>query len=391
MGRRSAAIACLCVLIAASFILGAGSAVPTLTDQDLLREAARERGAVGEIFEQQATQGYYGDALETARLYASRLPLSQWELSGLASQLIEIRAENGDIQGAKDMAKRIRPMLGGYADETTSIIAKIQVDRGDLTGALETCPGREGANFVTEEYGLRQIAAGDFAEALKISEQVNERSAYDMFYEVGSALRERREQSRLHDLAAQMDDRARAHQFEDAARFTLWPHITAVKATNDSCATAWEAARDGKFGDAFRFAQRSSCRYSDLAIQEFASDPVRAERDLRGSPDQQDIRRGLEAMSETAARKGQVEDALRLLEASEQRSGQRQSCLNCLRMIAWAWTLKGDRIKVLHWARSLPGGDSRGYALLGMAQALAHHARSWSMPSGVFPAGRCAH
>jgi hypothetical protein len=388
MGRRSAAIACLCVLIAASFIVGV-SAVPAVTDQDLLREAVRERGALDQIFEQQAAQGYYADALETARLYASRLPLPQWALSGLASQLIEIRAENGDTEGAKDMAKRIRPTLGGFADETTRVIAKIQVDRGDLAGALETCPGPEGANFVMEEYGLRQIAAGDFAEALKISQQVNERSAYDLFYDVGSALRERGEQSRLHDLAAQMDDRARAAQFEEAARFTLWPHIAVVRAINDSCAIAWVAARDGKFADAFRFAERSNCRYSDLAIQEFACDPAQAERDLRGSPDTQDVRRGLEAMSEAAARKGDVENALRLLDAGEQIGGQRESCLNCRRMIAWAWTLKGDPKKVLHWARSLPHGNSRAYALLGMAQALAHHTRNSSMPSGIFPAGNC--
>src|SRR5436190_7001582 len=75
-----------------------------ITDQKLLREAVEEWKRAGEpgngpdyqIFEQQAAQGYYEDAAATATLFKSAED-RRWSVVELA----KIRAENGDILGAK--------------------------------------------------------------------------------------------------------------------------------------------------------------------------------------------------------------------------------------------------------------------------------------------------
>jgi hypothetical protein len=76
-----------------------------ITDQELLREAVAEWKKAGEpgngpnyqIIEQQAAQGYYDDAAATGRLF-KRADDVQWSIV----ELVKIRTENGDIQGAKD-------------------------------------------------------------------------------------------------------------------------------------------------------------------------------------------------------------------------------------------------------------------------------------------------
>jgi hypothetical protein len=156
--RRLAAILFLCAAIGISLAQSARSLDVRLTAKDLLREAARDRGPLDQIFAQQAGQGYYADALVTARQFASGRPGFGNELPGLTEYLIETRAENGDIQGAKEMVKQFSgSLLASRGPETTLQIAKIQVDRGDLRGALETCPTPEDADKVTEELGSREL------------------------------------------------------------------------------------------------------------------------------------------------------------------------------------------------------------------------------------------
>lgn len=81
-----------------------------ITDQELLRQLVEEWKLEGEpgsgpnkqIFEQQAAQGYYEEALDTARLFKRTDDLN-WSITELA----RIRAENGDIEGSKAMVKRV--------------------------------------------------------------------------------------------------------------------------------------------------------------------------------------------------------------------------------------------------------------------------------------------
>jgi hypothetical protein len=81
-----------------------------ITDRELLLEAVEEWRLAGspfpgpnsQILEQQAAQGYYDDAITTARLW--KLDSEQhW----LFVEVTKIRAENGDIAGAKNMIEQL--------------------------------------------------------------------------------------------------------------------------------------------------------------------------------------------------------------------------------------------------------------------------------------------
>jgi hypothetical protein len=61
-------------------------------------------------------------------------------------------------------------------------------------------------------YGRHQIEMGDFEGTLNTAERT--RSGYQIFYDIGDALRIRGDQSRARKLAA---------LFLECARFTLWP------------------------------------------------------------------------------------------------------------------------------------------------------------------------
>ena len=252
-------------------------------------------------------------------------------------------------------------------------VADIQVDRGDLRGALETCVSPADRNEVMEELGKHQIANGDYDGALKTAEQVNERSAYNLFYDVGEALYEGGERKRLHELAFHMTDRKRAAEFLEAAGLTSRPSVVVGAIQTGPCDISWADALSGKFTEAMELVDQNKCPYySNIAIKEYASNPVEAERELRKRANRQEVSRGLAEMAQTAAKRGDISNALRLVHAGRQTMGNQNFCLDCIHEIAWAWTLKDKPRVVLGWARSLPIAEQRGFALLGIAQALGH-------------------
>jgi len=343
-----------------------------LSAQELLQRAVQDGAPTEDIFYQQASQGYYADALATARLISTSWPDKERELSGFQEDLVKIRAENGDIQGAKEMIKRFYSESDARAITATREIAFAQANAGDLNGALETGSTVGATNDVLEEYGNLQIQNGDFDGAIKTVEQVNERSAYNLFYALGDALRQRSQQKRLRVLASQMTDRKLAAELVRAARFTLWLQPTEIIET--PCDIAWGNAMAGKFDDAYRLTENNNCKSIDvnIVVKQYESDPIEAERQLSKISDKEDRTTALAEMSEAAAKKGNIADALRLADASQKLSNEQDSCRECVREIARAWTLEGQPKIVLRWARSRPTPIQRAYALLGMAEALGH-------------------
>ena len=385
MSRKPIVIGVLCIvtviILLVLFVHFRGQPQP----RNLLREAVRDGGPLEQIFGQQAGQGYYEDALATAELATSTLPHQQYELAGWVEELIRIRAENGDIRGAKEMIKQLNDSaLDGRGPKVTREVAVIQVDRGDLNGALESCTSPADTNAVMEEVGYLKIRKGDFEGALKIAEEVNEDSAYQLFYEVGRALRERGEENRLRELASHMNDKKRAAEFLEAAPFTLSPSIETREVQASPCDIAIFDAGYGKYAEAWSLIHENNCGYlSYVAIKQYASDPVQAEQELRKSADQRDVSFGIAEIAKLAAKKGDIPNALRLLETARQISGERDFCLDCVREIAWGWTLQGKPDVVLRWARSRQVPHERGFALLGIAQAMGR-----AKPSSELPAPR---
>ncbi len=343
-----------------------------ITDQELLREAVAEWKRSGEpgygpdyqIFEQQAAQGYYDDAAATGHLF-KRVDDVQWSVVELA----KIRAENGDIQGAKNS---VNSLAGSEVRaKATEVIALIQAHRGDLSGALETIAPLGQSDEVFLAFGQYQIERGDFEGTLNTAERT--RSGYQLYYDIGDALRLRGQQSRARKLAAHMKDSKHAALFLDCARFTLWPRKEEVRTIQLApCDYSWMYATEGKFAEAAAIIQQNQCpNVSFVAARQYAVDPADAEHLLRARADQQDLARGLGEFAKVAAEKGNIAEALRFLDNIQSLSGA-ESVNPEVHAIARAWTIRDGPKAVLKWARSRPTTEQRTWALIGMAEALGH-------------------
>jgi len=351
-----------------------------ITDQELLREAVAEWKKAGEpgygpnyqVFEQQAAQGYYEDAAATGRLF-KRVEDVQWSIV----ELVRIRAENGDIQGAKNA---INSLSGSpLQKKAAEVVALIQAQDGDLSGALETISPFGESDEVFLAYGRHQIGIRDFEGALNTAERT--KSGYQLYYDIGDALRLRGEQSRARTLAAHMKDRKHAALFLKCARFTLWPHpeeVNVIRAT--PCDEAYSYATRGKFAEADEVIRKNGCsNVSFVAVHQYEVDPSGAERLLRDTSDSYHLASGLSQLAAVAAKKGNITEALRLLnDLQTVNLGEKYKGLagdwglDATHQIARAWTIKSGPRAVLKWARSRPTTEQRTWALIGMAEALGH-------------------
>jgi hypothetical protein len=380
--KPAAAVVALGVVTGIGWILWMHGPGHKITDQELLREAVAEWKRAGEpgygpnyqIFEQQAAQGYYDDAATTGRLF-KRADDVQWSVVELA----KIRTENGDIEGAKD---QIKPFAGSDSGtRALRIIAMIQAHNGDFRGALETLGQQGDPDEVRLVFSRRQIADGNFDGALTTSEEMDSKSAGQVFYEVGDALRERGEQKRVRELASRMHDRKRAALFADLARFTSQPgEIHTIQMT--PCDGVFLDANAGRFAEAEALIERNKCSYvSFVAIQQYAVDPAGAERLLRQHANPQDLAYGLGRLGEAAAKKGNIVEAFRFLEnrTSFTRKENAENPVvaaarntELVHVIARSWTIRDGPKPVLKWVRSIQNTDERTWALIGTAEALGH-------------------
>jgi hypothetical protein len=354
-----------------------------ITDQDVLREAVAEwhragepgRGPNYQIFEQQAAQGYYDDAAATSHLFKPAED-KQWSVVELA----KIRAENGDIPGAKRMVARfVGSDLGNKALKT---IALIQADRGDLPGALETDPTPSDSNDVLLVFARRQIANADLDGALKTAERMDSKAAGEVFYEVGDALPQRGEQNRLRELASHMNSPEMAALFRKLARFSLTykPEVRILQP--DPCSAAYHDAVIGDFAAADSVIEQKNCSYTYfIAVQQYAVDPAGAERMLRTHADPQDLALGLDQLAIAAAKQGNIAEALRFLNDLQSPAvvgNQKNEVLaqargdEAVHAIARCWTIKDGPKVVLKWAHSRRTTEERTWALIGVAEALGH-------------------
>lgn len=354
-----------------------------ISDRGVLREAVAEWRRAGEpgsgpnyqIFEQQAAQGYYDDAAATSYLF-KRPEDKQQAVLGVA----KIRAENGDITGAKGMvAKYAGSDLGARALRT---IAQIQAARGDLPGALKTSPTPGDSNDLMLVFARRQIEAADFDGALITAEGMDSKAAGQVFYEVGDALRQRGEQNRLGELRSHISSPEMAARFKKLARFRVWdkPEIRILEP--DPCSPAYHDAMIGDFAAADSVLEQNHCSYPYfIAVQQYAVDPAGAERRLRTRADPLDLSVGLDQFAMAAAKQGNISEALRFLDSLHSPAvvGNQKNDVDAearsdeaAHAIARCWTIKDGPKIVLQWSRSRPTTEERTWALIGVAEALGH-------------------
>ena len=146
------------------------------------------------------------------------------------------------------------------------------------------------------------------------------------------------------------------------------------------CDDAYFGRDAGEFADVDEVIQKNGCSNdSFVAVRQYEVDPSGAERLLRDRSDSQDLAFGLDQFAAVAARKGNIIQALRLLNDLQTVSrGENNVALaearaaDAIHEIAGAWTIKNSPRAVFKWARSRPTTEQRTWALIGMAEALGH-------------------
>ncbi len=303
----------LCLGAGVSWMLLARFQDQRITDRALLREAVAEWQRLGapdgeisrEIFEQQAMQGYYDDAAGTGLLF-ERPDGVRWSVVALA----RIRAENGDLQGAKAMLKRFAGSDLGA--QIAKAVALTQVSKGDLQGALELAAAGADREEILLAIAGHQIENGDFAAALETAARM--KSPNQVFYELGSALQEHSQQKRVRQLASGMNDRKLAAEFAKLVRVTLWPPAPELVIQATPCEIAADYGLQGRFAEADALIEQNKCTFvSFVAIRQYAVDPAGAERLLRSGPNADDFLFGLDQLAVAAAKKSNIAEALRFL------------------------------------------------------------------------------
>ncbi len=391
------------IVFAAALAIGVGVGLTVwirnrtpVSAQEILREAvAAGRSTPGksaepllEIFNQQAAQGYYDDAMATARLWDADAP-SRY---GLVVDAVRIRAENGDVRGATLMAKGLVAPRNVWGTEA---IAAVQARRGDLRGALETSAllpvlindsgcrtvrvgGIEingplpGAVQAIEEFGAHQLESGDLEGALHTAEQVRPCSTPSLLSRIADAFFEQGKLKQARELASHMADRKVVAEFSKMLDQRERSAATFSVVEPSPCDVARYDAELGRFTEAYHSIEGTRCLVSDVAIKQYPSDPAAAEKALQKSSNTDDQALGMAGFARAAARKGDLDGALRFLTAAQVAGANDWPQTAVVRDVAWAWTIKEGPRSALRWARSRPTGSERASALLGVAQALAH-------------------
>lgn len=374
--KRAALAAILCVGLAAGWLVWMRFSDQRTTDRELLHEAVAEWQCAGEhpelsrqIFEQQASRGYYDDAAATGHLLR-RPDEVQWSVVELA----RVRAENGDLSGAKTMMKRFAG--SDLGTRIADAISLAQVTKGDLASALEFAAGEAEREEVFLAYARHQINNGDFAEALDTAARME--SADQVFYEVAGALAGHNEQKRIRELGSGMKDHKLAGKFEKVAQVMRSQVVDVQEAS--PCEIASTYADQGRFAEAYALIQQHNCTDAFVAIKQYEVDPAGAEHLLRSRASSFDLLFGLDQLAVAAAKKGNISDALRFFSdlhnlkesTAETDVGAEDRVTDAANGIARYWTIKDGARVVVKWARSRTTCEQRAWALLGIAQALGH-------------------
>lgn len=376
-----------------------------ISDRELLREAAQEfkkaKSATGpyiywDVFCQQAAQGYYDDARATILLSHSDSDM-QYALVTLA----RIRAKNGDVEGAvrtahaysasETRAKAIEEIatiqaergdVRGARETAASIggprgaleaIAIIQAQKGDLRGARETVASVGHSDRVLEAVAGYQIQLGDFDGALKTAQEIYPANIANLLLELGDALKERGEQSRVRELASHVTNPEVAHLFLEYVRLSQsrWEHVPTIEP--NICEQAYFLVEKYEFTAAYASIEKTKCWYSFLAIKQYETDPAGAEQVLQRSSDPMDVCFGQTQFAKAAATRGNIRDALRFIDSAQKGCGEKSGHLfDAVHQVAREWAIRKKPKTVVKWARSRPTPPQRELALLGVAEAMGH-------------------
>ena len=320
---------------------------------------------------QQAGQGYYDDAVATARSWCDR----NEDINDLLLHIVVIRTENGDVAGAKAMAAGL---VAPLRQPATALIADTQARYGDFAGALATAASLPDPSGTLLEIASRQVQCGDLEGAVLTAQKLDGPRAAGVYGDIGQVLYRQHLLARKRELASKIPTAAERNSFLVMVAAMDPAHIHVVGSiVATPCDLAYFKAKPeataADFQEADRLFEEGHCGFrTTIAERQFRVDPAGAERLLLNSPDTNDRSSGIERLAELAAQQGEIPNALRLLDMARAADLSAVALRPAIRAIGRGWTLQGPQRTVLRWARSFPAGEDRAQALLGMAEAMGH-------------------
>lgn len=310
-----------------------------------------------EIAKAEAEQAYYNDAIEAWKL------TDRWP-DLLLADIVRIRAENGDISGARNMAQK-----GPSAEAKFGClreIALVQVKSGDISGAIETTeqlPSRF-RQSVLEAIGVRQAESGDLDAALATAKQMQSGWSDSVLFAVADKLSERGNTAEAHKVASRITNK-------EMAESVGAPEVTPSINSSDACDIAWQEAKSGNSEGALRALEKANCQCKTLAyIHQHIGDIQGAELALRNCDNPADLSAGMAELAKRSAQSGDIPTALRLAGRVHVTGAyfEEEYLADAFRYIGRNWGGK-DRTAAIKWAESTPVGFPRAMALLGVAES----------------------
>jgi hypothetical protein len=278
--------------------------------------------------------------------------------------LVRIRADNGDVLGAKSMAENAPSPEAKL--RCLQEVALVQATSGDIDAAAETAlhlPSRL-QQRVLEAIGLHQVALGDLDAALKTAQQMERGQSDNLLFAIAEAFDERGNKAKAKQIASRMAD-------TDMAKSVGAAEIPSQSASIDACDIAWKQANSGDSKGALHTLVGAKCECKSAAyIHERAGDAAGAALAVRSCENPSDVSAGMAELAKRSAESGDIPSALSFASSVDVAGAYRfeEYLAPALREIARYWALK-DRTAALEWAESRPDGYQRAMALLGVAES----------------------
>lgn len=306
----------------------------------------------------QAKRGYYDDALETLERTDRFSDIN-------FGDIVEIRARNGDISGAKSM-------IGRAPNEDAKWwalrnLGLVQAESGDLDGARDTVlPAPPTFQQVAlREIGLCQVRSGDLEGALRTWGEMERGEGDGILVDLADALSKRGDEDGAHSVLSRITDPLLIQELNQ-------PHEPpSTEQEQDACNIAWQEAKSGKFASASSRLQEAHCDCTSVAfVREQSGDLESAALAVKSCPDSWNVSSGMAELATRAASNGDIQMALRFADAVHVKGVDWEGYLApVLRDIARSWVSKDQRT-AFKWASSRPRGYQRALALLGIAEGI---------------------
>jgi tetratricopeptide (TPR) repeat protein len=366
--QREAILARRFRLVLTLVLLATTTAPCAVTDRQMFRKAADATRsansddrwyALTEIAKAQARRGYYDDALKTLKR-TDQFPALNF------ADIVEIRATNGDMAGAKSMLGRAPNAEAKWW--ALRNLGLVQAESGDIENARKTVL-RAPAIFqqvVLRTIGFHQVQSGALEAALRTVDEMERGEGDGVLVAVAAAVSKRGDEDRARSILSRITDPDVIQELNQPDK------APSSGQEQNACNIAWQEAQSGKFASASGRLEGATCDCTVVAfVREQSGDLESAARAVQSCTISANVSSGMAELATRAASKGDIQAALRFASAVHVSGADYEEgyLAPVLRDIARSWVSK-DQKAALKWAKSRPKGYQRAMALLGLAEGI---------------------